>query len=138
MTDTYLNTQSNLSMKGSGYYSAKTAGAKNAIDKTQKVIENALKTIPSSELLKFADFGSADGGTSQEMWSNVIKLIREKGDNRQIEILYTDLASNDFSTLFKTMQGMEGNERLAYQKRFENVFVHQVYALDLGFVPRLY
>ena len=57
MNDNYLNTQSNLSMKGAGYYSAKTAGAKNAIDKTQKVIENALNNIPSREiksrLLKF-------------------------------------------------------------------------------------
>ena len=101
MKDNYLNTQSSLAMKGAGYYSAKTAGAKTAIDKTLKLIENALKTIPSTEILKFADFGSADGGTSQEMWFNVIKLIREKGDDRQIEILYTDLASNDFSTLFK-------------------------------------
>ena len=90
MTDTYLNTQSSLSMKSAGYYSAKTAGAKNAIDKTQKVIENTLQTIPSNEILKFADFGSADGGTSQEMWSNIIKIIRDKGDNRQIEILYAD------------------------------------------------
>jgi len=124
MKDNYLNTQSNLSMKGAGYYSAKTAGAKNAIDKTQKVIENALKSIPSTEILKFADFGSADGGTSQEMWSNIIKLIRDKGDERQIEILYTDLASNDFSTLFKTMQGMHGNSQLAFQKNFSNVYVH--------------
>ena len=45
MTGTYLNTQSSLSMKGSGYYSAKTAGAKNAIDKTQKVIERTLLKI---------------------------------------------------------------------------------------------
>ena len=43
MKDTYLNTQSSLAMKSAGYYSAKTAGAKNVIDKTQKVIENALK-----------------------------------------------------------------------------------------------
>ena len=124
MTETYLNTQSSLSMKGDGYYSAKTAGAKNAIDKTQKVIENALQTIPSNEILKFADFGSADGGTSQEMWSNIIKIIRDKDDNRQIEILYTDLASNDFSTLFKTMQGMHGNANFAFQKNFKNVYVH--------------
>jgi hypothetical protein len=124
MKNNYLNTQSSLSMKGAGYYSAKTAGAKNAIDKTQKVIENALKTIPSTKILKFADFGSADGGTSQEMWCNVIKLIREKGDERQIEILHTDLPSNDFSTLFKTMQGMHGNSQLAYQKNFSNVYVH--------------
>ena len=124
MKDNYLNTQSNLAMKGAGYYSAKTAGAKTAIDKTLKVIENALKTIPSTEILKFVDFGSADGGTSQEMWFNVIKLIREKGDNRQIEILYTDLASNDFSTLFKTMQGMHGNSQFAFQHIFSNVYVH--------------
>ena len=38
MKDTYLNTQSSLAMKSAGYYSAKTAGAKNVIDKTQKVI----------------------------------------------------------------------------------------------------
>ena len=124
MKDNYLNTQSSLAMKGAGYYSAKTAGAKTAIDKTLKLIENALKTIPSTEILKFADFGSADGGTSQEMWFNVIKLIREKGDDRQIEILYTDLASNDFSTLFKTMQGMHGNSKFAFQNFYSNVYVH--------------
>ena len=124
MSDNYLNTQSSLSMKGAGYYSAKTAGAKNAIDKTQKVIENAIKTISSTDILRFADFGSADGGTSQEMWSNIIKLIRETGDNRQIEILYTDLASNDFSTLFKMMQGMHGNTNIAFQKNFSNIYVH--------------
>ena len=124
MTDNYLNTQSSLSMKGAGYYSAKTVGAKNAIDKTQKLIEKIIGTIPSSEILRFADFGSADGGTSQEMWSNIINLIRGKGDERQIEILYTDLASNDFSTLFKTMQGMHGNSNFAFQKNFKDVYVH--------------
>lgn len=124
MSDNYLNTQSSLSMKGAGYYSAKTIGAKNAIDKTQSVIENAIKTIPKNSIFRFSDFGSADGGTSQEMWSNIIKLIRESGDERQIEILYTDLASNDFSTLFKTMQGMHGNTDFAFQQNFSNIFVH--------------
>ena len=66
MSNNYINTKSSLSMKGEGYYSAKTARAKNAIDKTQKVIENALKTIPTKEILRFADYGSADGGTSQK------------------------------------------------------------------------
>jgi len=124
MNENYLNTQSSLSMKGAGYYSAKTAGAKNAIDKTQKVIENAIKNIPVSDILRLADFGSADGGTSQEMWFKLINNIRKKKDFRQIEILYTDLASNDFSTLFKIMQGMEGNPKLSFQKKFSNIFVH--------------
>ena len=43
MNDTYLNTQSSLAMKSAGYYSAKTAGAKNVIDKTQKKLRMLLK-----------------------------------------------------------------------------------------------
>ena len=39
-------------------------------------------------------------------------------------MLYTDLASNDFSVLFRMMQGMQGNDNFAYQNKFENVFVH--------------
>ncbi len=124
MTNTDLNTQSVLSMKGDGYYSKKTLGAKNAIDKIEALIVEALKTIPIKDILKIADYGSADGGTSQEMWFNIIKKIRDSGDIRQIEMLYTDLASNDFSVLFKTMQGMQSNSTFAYQKQFENVFVH--------------
>ena len=83
-------------MKGEGYYSQKTIGAKNAIDRTQNLTADALKTIPRKEILKIADFGSADGETSQEMWFKIINNFRKKGDDRQIEILYTDLASNDF------------------------------------------
>ena len=124
MSKANLNTQSVLSMKGDGYYSQKTIGAKNAIDKTKILIEAALETIPKKDVLKIADFGSADGGTSQEMWFNIIKKLKKNGDNRQIEILYTDLASNDFSVLFRTMQGMQGNDNFAYQKKFKNVFVH--------------
>ena len=39
-----LNTQNVLAMKGDGYYSKKTAGAKNAIDSIQEILE---KSIPS-------------------------------------------------------------------------------------------
>jgi hypothetical protein len=119
-----LNTQNVLAMKGAGYYSRKTAGAKNAIDSIQEILERSVLSIPKREMLRFADFGAADGGTSQELWYNLINLLRSRGDNRAIEIIYTDLASNDFSTLFKNMQGMNGKSDLAYQKIFENVFVH--------------
>ena len=119
-----LNTQSSLSMKGEGYYSAKTAGAKNAIDKTQELLLNSIKSLPKQDILRIADFGSADGGTSQEMWFNIIEKIKKSGDNREIEMLYTDLASNDFSVLFRMMQGMQGNDNFAYQNKFDNVFVH--------------
>ena len=119
-----LNTQDVLSMKSSGYYSQRTAGAKIAIDNVQPLILDALKELPNSSFLRMADFGCADGGTSQEMWRNIINHIRNSNDSRHIEILYTDLASNDFSTLFRTMQGMQGDPKLSFQNQFSNVFVH--------------
>ena len=119
-----LNTQAVLSMRSSGYYSEKTIGAKIAIDATKILMDKAIKEIPKMKILRMADFGSADGGTSQEMWFKLINNIRKKKDFRQIEILYTDLASNDFSTLFRSMQGMQGNPKLSFQKKFSNIFVH--------------
>ena len=119
-----LNTQSVLSMRGSGYYSERTAGAKIAIDATQPLMEKAIKKMSKLPNLKMADFGSADGGTSQEMWGNLIKQLRDNNDNREIEIIYTDLASNDFSTLFRTMQGMQGNPNNAFQNKYSNIFIH--------------
>ena len=123
-SNTTLNTQAVLSMKSSGYYSQRTAGAKIAIDSIQPLMEKAIIEIPKLPILRMADFGSADGGTSQAMWSKLINIIRKGNDNRHIEILYTDLASNDFSTLFKTMQGMQGNSKISFQKQFPNIFVH--------------
>ena len=58
------------------------------------------------------------------MWFHIIDNIRSSGDDRQIEILYTDLASNDFSVLFRMMQGMQGDKKFAFQKKFPDVFVH--------------
>ena len=50
--------------------------------------------------------------------------LRNNGDQRDVEMLYTDLASNDFSTLFRMMQGFEGNPDEAYQKNLDKVYVH--------------
>ena len=119
-----LNTQAVLAMKGEGYYSARTAGAKHAIDTVRPLLEQAVQNLPERPALRFADFGAADGGTSMEMWSGLITALRESGDQRAVEMLYTDLASNDFSTLFRAMQGMQGNSTHAYQIQHENVFVH--------------
>ena len=83
----------------------------------------ALVDLPNSTALKIADYGAADGGTSQQMWGTVIRKLRDVGDMRQIEMIYTDLASNDFSTLFRMMQGMQWDPTYAYQMHFEDVCV---------------
>ena len=45
-----LNTQNVLSMKGDGYYSKKTAGAKNAIDSIQEILEKSIPSLPNKEI----------------------------------------------------------------------------------------
>ena len=123
-TEEKLNMQDVLSMRSSGYYSQRTAGAKNAIDSVLPLMKEALNNLPETEILRFADYGAADGGTSAELWADLISSLRKGGDARHTELLYTDLPSNDFSTLFKMMQGMEGDPSNAYQVNNENVFVH--------------
>ncbi|MEK9571408.1 MAG: hypothetical protein VW124_20475, partial [Paracoccaceae bacterium] len=118
-----INTQDVLSMRGAGYYSERTAGARDVINDASDMVIAALNELPASKTLKIADYGAADGGTSQQMWSSVIGNLRSANDMRQIEMIYTDLASNDFSTLFRMMQGMQGSPTHAYQKHHENVFV---------------
>jgi hypothetical protein len=129
-----INTQDVLAMRGEGYYSERTAGAKNVINDAGAMVFDALRDLPPSKTLRLADYGAADGGTSQQMWDMVIRNCRDTGDERQIEMMYTDLASNDFSTLFRIMQGMQGDPTYAYQNHFKNVFVH---ACGTGFHEQL-
>ena len=119
-----LNMEDVLAMRSDGYYSQRTAGAKNAIDSVLPLMKEAIKSLPQTEFLRFADFGAADGGTSAALWAELISGLRKNGNIEHIELLYTDLPSNDFSTLFKTMQGMHGDPSNAYQIQNENVFVH--------------
>ncbi len=119
-----INTQAVLSMRSEGYYSERTAGARDVINNALPMVLDALKNIPEYPVLRIADFGAADGGTSREMWNTVISALRQNKDQRQIELCYTDLASNDFSSLFRMMQGMQGDSKFAIQKNHENVFVH--------------
>ena len=121
---TGLNPAAVLSMVGKGYYSERTAGARNVINTALGMISTALGETPHTEKLRIADFGAADGGTSRGMWAKLLTELRNNGDQRDVEMLYTDLASNDFSTLFRMMQGFEGNPDEAYQKNLDKVYVH--------------
>lgn len=122
---TGLNTQAVLSMRGGGYYSERTVGAKRVIDTGLPLIEEALAaTAGRGDVIRVADFGAADGGTSREMWYRAFEGLRTAGDAREIVITYTDLPSNDFSTLFRTMQGLQGDPEFAYQAKLPGIFVH--------------
>lgn len=124
-------------MKGGGYYSESTRGAKDVIDNASGMLLDAVAALPAPQPgrpIQIADFGAADGGTSKKSIRDTVAAIRGRFPDHQILVTYTDLASNDFSTLFKTMQGLEGQTDNTYYTEFDGVFVH---ACGIGFHHQL-
>ncbi len=97
-----------MAMKGAGYYSKATTGAREVINLAVPLILEAIARMRLADdgtRLRVADMGCADGGTSMEMWRKVLRQFRQDLPSRPIEIVYTDLPRNDFSQLFRTVHG---------------------------------
>ena len=93
-------------MKGGGYYSQRTRGAKDVIDNASGMLVEAADAINPSDSggpIVLADFGAADGGTSESALRTCIEQIRTRFPDNQIQVTYTDLPSNDFGALFKNL-----------------------------------
>ncbi|MGI9481100.1 MAG: SAM-dependent methyltransferase [Hyphomicrobiales bacterium] len=130
-------TEATTSMKGGGYYSERTRGAKDVIDNASGMLQDAVAAIPEPPgdvAVAIADFGAADGGTSQQAIRNLIVSAHKRFPGRQVLVTYTDLPSNDFSTLFKNMLGIGTETGASYLTEFDDVFVH---ACGIGFHRQL-
>ena len=126
-----------IAMKGGGYYSQSTRGAKDVIDNASGMLVEAVNAInpPSSDgPIVLADFGAADGGTSESALRKCIEQIRTRFPDNQIQVTYTDLPSNDFSVLFKNLLGVGPQTAHTYLTDIENVFVN---ACGIGFHRQL-
>jgi len=114
-----------MAMKGAGYYSAATIGAKHVMDNAAPLILDALERMnPSDDGSPFVvtDMGCADGGTSLDMLGRVLGDVRARCPSRPIEMIYTDLPRNDFSQLFQAVHGLTGLE--TYATQMEGVHVY--------------
>jgi indole-3-acetate O-methyltransferase len=115
-----------IAMRGAGYYSAHTTGAKNVIDKVGELVIEGVARMPRLQTGRpfvIADFGAADGGTSMDMMHRLVELIREREPDREISIVYTDLPHNDFSTLFRLTQGLPGGQTRAPLAQIPNLLI---------------
>lgn len=115
-----------IAMRGAGYYSSNTVGAKTVIDKVGDLVVEAVARMPNLEPGRpflIADFGAADGGTSIDMMRRLIEAIRAREPEREIAIVYTDLPHNDFSVLFRLTQGMLHSGAHAPLAQIPNVFI---------------
>ncbi len=95
-----------MAMKGAGYYSKATTGARDAIDLAVPLITGAvdrMRLTQDGPSFRAADLGCADGGTSMSMWRKVLAHVRATVPARPIEITYTDLPRNDFSQVFRNV-----------------------------------
>lgn len=105
----------NITMSGDGLYSLATIGAKDVIDKATPRVLAAIDSMAhsgrkESSAWNFSDMGCADGGTSLDLWRNVVKHLRSKGaasgSSPDIQIVYADQARNDFNALVKILHGL--------------------------------
>lgn len=102
------STSSSVSMKGGGYYSLHTEGAKHVIDNTAELALSALEDIDLSRAgrpFQVADFGAADGGTSVDLVRKLVARVKARDPDREVCITYTDLPRNDYSALFTMLSG---------------------------------
>lgn len=103
-----LKTDDFMAMKGAGYYSKATIGAKRVMDNAAPLILDALEREPPADdgtTFAMTDMGAADGGTSIDMVGSVLRHVRERCPSRPITITYTDLPRNDFGQLFRIVHG---------------------------------
>jgi hypothetical protein len=113
-----------MAMKGSGYYSKATAGARDTINQATHLVLEAIARLTLADgqaPLRVADFGAADGGTSVDMWRSALMDLRRRAPRRPIEICYTDLPRNDFAQLFRMIHGQ--TEIDSYYKQIDNLYV---------------
>lgn len=100
-----------MAMKGAGYYSKATIGAKHVMDNAAQMVLDAVDRMdPASGdgVFRATDMGAADGGTSLDMWRRVLADVRDRAPDRPIEMVYTDLPRNDFSQVFQIVHGLTG------------------------------
>lgn len=129
--------QASIAMKGERFYSDVSLGPKAVIDNAIALFLdsiNALDVAGRHSPLRLADYGAADGGTSMDLFREVIGRARRMNPNVPIDIHYTDLPDADFATLFQTLDGRFA-DRDSYLRQFEGVYAH---ATGLSFYRQLF
>ena len=123
-------------MKGGGYYSLATIGAKHVIDSATPMVLDAIARMPGrGGPFIFSDMGTADGGTSLDLVAAMIEAVRRRWPGREIVVAYTDQPRNDFNALVATIHARPAIEGV-YLFHAATSFYRQIIpsdTLDLGF-----
>jgi indole-3-acetate O-methyltransferase len=126
-----------IAMKGGGYYSLATLGAKHVIDGATPMVLAAIERMAAQTPGAFvvSDMGTADGGTSLDLLAMVIEGVRRRWPAREIAIVHTDQPRNDFNALVANVHGRPAVDGV-YLLQSATSFYSQILpsaTLDLGF-----
>ena len=118
------STARDIAMKGGGYYSRATIGAKHVIDGATPLILDSIEDMSPPDdgsVFTMSDMGCADAGTSMTMVGTVLKAVRRRVPSRPIQMIYTDLPRNDFSQVFRNVLGL--TDVASYYDEIDNLHV---------------
>lgn len=117
-------------------YSLNTLGAKFCLEAAGDLVTEAIKPIQNNSQVKIADYGIADGGTSQALWQEVITTIKQQNSDAFIEAIFSDLPSNDFNALGKNSSLLMNGDRNLVVAMVPRSFYEPICSpnsLDFGF-----
>jgi len=86
-------------------YSEDTQGAKDCLERSFDLVDAATAQIPAGEVARLADYGCADGGTALGLYERFVEAVRDRVG--QVELVLSDLPSNDFDGLAQTVARMD-------------------------------
>ena len=106
MTDAAI---ANKPMEGGGYYNRNSNLQAAGVELVLPFLQEAARTVPlqaaAEAPLVIADYGASQGRNSMRPMGLAIDTLRARvGPDRPIEVIHTDLPSNDFASLFTTLQ----------------------------------
>jgi len=111
-------------MRGGGYYSAATTGAKDVIDGAADLVLDAIGRLPDpiwNRPFVMTDMGCADGGTSIDLVRAAVDTAIVRWPGRPVTVVYTDQPRNDFNSLFRLVHGL--TDVPCYLQSVNDVFV---------------
>ena len=91
-------------------YSLNILGAKPSLEAARDLVAKAIESIQDYSQVRFADYGIADGVSSQELWQEIFANIKKQNNEAFIEAIFSDLPSNDFNALAKISDFLMQNE----------------------------
>ena len=121
---------------GEGVYSATTLGCFSVIDSASAFVIQGAEMVgmtakgSARRVVRIADYGTADGGTSLGLIGRVITALRAHVPTLDIEVCYEDQPNNDWRSLFyhaeglRPITGLGQNALTAYTKQHERVYVY--------------